>query len=84
MSVYVYVNSSQLTNIEAETMLMVTMSGDSDTILPCSPTMPTVKVNLLVNSRDITSDYAFDPTRGFIVEERLIKTTIDFTSSLSL
>ena len=83
MSVYVFVNSSRLTNIEAETMLMVTMSGDTDTVLSCSPTMPTVKVSLLVNRRDITNDFAFDPTRGFIIKERSFE-TIDLTSSLCL
>ena len=70
MSLYVYVNSSQLTNIAPETMLMVTMSGDRDTIIPCTPTMPSIKVRLLVNKQDITSNYLFDPTMGFIIQGR--------------
>ena len=71
MSLYVFVNSENyLTNIDADTMLMVTMSSDSETLIPCTPIMPHTTVHLLVDDQDISHNYMFDPKQGFILQEQ--------------
>ena len=70
MSLYVFVNSENyLTNIDADTMLMVTMTSDSETLIPCTPIMPHTTVHLLVDDQDISHNYMFDPKQGFILQE---------------
>ena len=69
---YVYVTSAHhLTPLDTDTMLVVSMASDQqeDTIIPCLPTSPSVRVKLVtsISQEDVTNLVYFDPTRGFLV-----------------
>merc|ERR1719323_1707323 len=50
-------------------MLMVTMTSDSETLIPCTPIMPHITVHLQVDDQDISHNYMFDPKQGFMLQK---------------
>ena len=69
LSVYVWVRSSRLTSLDPHSLVMVTSVRDSESLIPCTPTMPGVRVRLETSGGEVVAGdlVRYQPRQGFRV-----------------
>lgn len=84
-SLYIYVaTGGVLTPHDPGQTVMVTLSGQTDLQLPCTPCHPNITVSLTSNGEDVTDQFQFDPRLGFSAPAGAALSSSSFTCYFSL